>query len=97
MYSTFDAFLIIAIAGVAVSVILFIIKKLKKRGLLIEEEAETEKSFASQDDYLQQMTTQHGEPDDVITISSVLTPTKSMPILVYSGLPDRRRPAGEQR
>jgi hypothetical protein len=31
MYSTFDAFLIIAIAGVAVSVILFIIKKLKKR------------------------------------------------------------------
>jgi hypothetical protein len=30
------------------------------------------------------MTTQHGEPDDVITISSVLTPTKSMPILVYS-------------
>jgi hypothetical protein len=84
MYSTFDAFLIIAIAGVAVSVILFIIKKLKKRGLLIEEEAETKKSFASQDDYLQQMTTQHGEPDDVITISSVLTPTKSMPILVYS-------------
>ena len=85
MYSLGYAIFIIAVAFIVVAAIVFyIVRKLKKPELTADDDARTEDCFASQDDYLQQMTTQNGEPESVIAVSSVLTPAKSMPILIYT-------------
>jgi len=84
MYSLGYAIFIIIVALIVVAMIIFfIVRKLKKSEQTADDDTRAEDRFASQDDYLQQMTVQNGEPHSVIAVSSVLTPTKSMPILVY--------------